>query len=184
MTKKFNIMVLVSFLIDGALILKGWVNRFFFRLSCVFGYVKLAWQDQDWDFVYLLLVIQHKLRRMRVHFVTHDIVENAQKIGSLLKELEDAIDRVIDDDFCKELYSEHDEKWGEISFEREPVYGLDGEVKFWRVETQRKNVVTEEDKENEKEEFSKIMKKHVDQREEDVKKVFDTMRDNLQSWWD
>jgi len=59
----------------------------------------------------------------------------------------------------------------------------------WRLylpkfETQRKNVVTEEDKENEKEEFSKIMKKHVDQREEDVKKVFDTMRDNLQSWWD
>ena len=174
-------MVLASFLS------KSWyfkamdyIYRFFFRLKTIFSYVKLAWNDHDYDWVYLMLVLQYKLKRMRVHFVKHNIVERAQEYGVQIKDLEDTIERILDGNYCAQEYASHYAKWGKITFDRESIMG----GKLTRIKLRMSNVKTEEDENNEREEHFKIMEEYEKQKTNDIKKLFDTMRDNIQNWWD
>lgn len=59
--------------------LDGWKRTFFFH--------QVLKDDHDWDYCYLLDLIEFKLKSMRQYFWTHDIVENEKEYGNICDKL-------------------------------------------------------------------------------------------------
>lgn len=46
-------------------------------------YYPIISKDEDWDFGFLITLIEYKLKRMSRYFHTHDIVENESRYGDI-----------------------------------------------------------------------------------------------------
>lgn len=59
--------------------LEGWEKTF--------AYHDILKDDFDWDYCFLLDLIEFKLKKMREYFWTHDIVENEKRYGDICDKL-------------------------------------------------------------------------------------------------
>lgn len=142
----------------------------------------IIWQDRNWDHYFIYRIFWYKLVRMEHHIRKHGNHEDADKDSDTIKICIDALDRLIEDDYNKTGFEEHDKKWGRSEFKFSEWKEGDPELKELKIE--RDKVVTEEDKEQETKEFFKVTDDERNLKEKDLDTLFKTMRENIENWWD
>lgn len=82
---------------------------------------KVLKDDADFDYAYILIILKYKLQRTRLHIQEHNIVVRAKEICDGIKEVEDLLDRVIEDDYFRGLFQEFQKKYGKATLHREKL---------------------------------------------------------------
>lgn len=108
------------------------------------------------------------------------MVVAAPVIANEILHVEKLIDKFMDDDFCAEEFAAHDEKWGEMKIGSKPT----NNPQLLEMTFNRKNVLTEEDEEQEGKEFRVLLEKREKEKQECWDEIFDSMKKYMQGWWD
>ena len=157
-----------------------WFARDIYRfIKRILEYSPILWKDVDYDYASILDMLQYKIKRTREHIEHHDFITNSQKYCKQMLEVEQLIEKIREDEFCKAEYEAHDKKWGESIHVHIPVPGTD--CTEWR--TNRLNVRTEKDRINELKEYRKIMHMENQRKQNAWNKLFKLMNQNMRNWW-
>lgn len=150
----------------------GWtignkVKRFFSRIQRFFDYVPLIWKDEDWDSAYIYILMKYKIGRIRKTIHENDNHEGCEKDVANMKEVEECIQRVLDESHMDKEYEEFHDKYP-MKFEdmKDGTSRLvdQGEP----CNTERKNLVA----------------KSNEMWLKDWNRIWEIMKDESRKWWD
>lgn len=152
--------------------MKYYVGYFLENLRALIDYIPLIWKDRDWDFVFFLLMMKFKLKRMRNYFLKSSILckKSSKETVDQIKKAEQLIDLMIEDDFIKKEYAAHNKKWGKSKVLKNGVWG--------------KDFLTESQKKQEQKEIRKIFILEEKRRSKTWKDFFSILEKDLPGWWD
>jgi hypothetical protein len=155
--------------------IKSW-----FRYDIPYGlknllvWFKVIWSDRNWDYHYIYIILRHKLDLMEKAIRSNNNHTEANRDADQIKECVDILDRLIDDAYFDLAYKDYEEKWGGIKFR----------VEENRLQLDNPKVQTPEDHEEERHDFKNAMMKENILKENDINRLFDLMKNNIQGWWD
>ena len=134
----------------------------------------IIWQDRDWEHYYLSAILRHKLDSMAKFYDGDDAWNvDAQKLAQQMKFCVLILDRMLEDDYNRGEYDEHDKKWGELEF----ITNEKGMITMTRA-----NRSMNEDLEQE--EYKRVSENEMKNRDADIATLFKIMNENLLCWWD
>lgn len=156
----------------------SYIRNIFRSIKRSYEYAKFGWSNEDYDYNYLLKLIEFKLIRLQDcisngHHIPDKATDQSIRICiKLLKKL-----AFKDSSYFTNL---HYTKWGqpELLISEPDAKGLCG------VEIKHKNVITDEDKEKQTQEFLEAYKKDEEQELRDVRLLFSIMAKYHKRWWD
>lgn len=135
----------------------------------------IIWNDRDWDYNYLLILLKFKLENMSYRLYTDDIStvcrKNSKKIDKAVK----ILSRMIEDEYDSNHLKDHDKKWGKLKMTVSPD--------TFQLNFNRPNVKTQDEKEKEHKEYIGLMKKSERARKRDYKNFFQLLETNIRGWW-
>jgi hypothetical protein len=137
---------------------------------------KVIWNDRYWDSYYLFVILCHKLSDMEKNFRKNQITASSEEDADNIKICIDALKRLMEDEHEEISSKEHDEKWGEL------ITTIDETTGQWNFT--RKNIKTQQDKQQETTEHDNYMKKAEEQRQDDLNLICDTIKKKSFGWWD
>jgi hypothetical protein len=143
-------------------------------------YSKHLKDDFDWDYSYILRLLQYKLERTRKCIVSNNIVSSAPKIAQQITAVEDLLKRVIEDQYLDEIGAPFYAKFGRLKMSSR---GTKKGEKFVPVtlkfekETQRNSALL-------RRKHIALMLKAERMRRRDLSKAFKLMEKNIWGWWD
>ena len=156
-------------------------KRFYSFITKMFIYGKLLWYDFEFDYVYLLRILQLKLRLMADNFEKRGVTVSAPKKAKEIRICVYLIDRIIDNNYDELLTKKLEEKYGKLEWE----FTDTEDSKFKELHLYRKKAPEGTPEfEDEKKQSLKIIKYSDEQRQRDINYLFDTMKKNIQGWWD
>lgn len=137
-------------------------RRFLEQLYNLWRWLPVIWRDKDWDYVYLLRLMQVKCKHMAE---LHE--ENRRHVGweRTVRELRivaHLLDRLATDDYCDEEYLTHIAKWPRVSIGN-----------HWPAATPLESC-----------EFRRIMKREAILRRQDMDMLLNLLRRKMRTWWD
>jgi len=138
--------------------------------------------DYDWDYFYILRMLQYKLKRTRKQILENNIILRTEEVASQIKHAEDLIQKYLDDDFCKNEQKKHDVVWGKITDFTKEVE-RNGK-KVHQFDIQRANVTTEKEKAQERLEQKAIWNQQDYERQECLNLIFAHLLKYLPEFWD
>lgn len=144
-------------------------------------YAKILWKDFDWDFTYILILLQYKLKRTRLAILKDNIILRNEEVASQIEHVETLISKYLDNDFCKELYDAHDKKWGTRVKNEDASEPSNAP---WDWPFRRENATTIKLHRQEKEEYMAIHELAEKERQKVFENIFDFMKKYMQQWWD
>lgn len=140
------------------------IKRFNSFLKRCWDYLPILWADRDWDYVYLLVLMQFKIKRMKELHMRYKRHVGVEKTIKQLLICEQLLDRMSKDNYIDQAHEEHNKKWHPNTdfFERLNKHDPKENKEF------KKNIIDygEYMYKQDLELFCKIFKKHV------------------RSWWD
>lgn len=74
------------------------------KVSQLIDWAKVIWKDEDCDWEFILYILQHKIRRVRFNITKLNRSENVEAVTKEIKDCEDAIERILDHNYCKEEF--------------------------------------------------------------------------------
>jgi len=98
---------------------------------------------------------------------------DAPKLAHEMKICRFILDRLIEDDYNREGYDVHDEKWGELEFTTNEKGNL-------TITRENRNM----NEELEQEEYKTVYEREAELIKTDIDNLFEMIRKNLQKWWD
>lgn len=154
------------------------IKRFFEKISKIISYLPILWQDEDWDYEYLLVLMKFKLKRMRDVIYSNDIVTKDEKRNIVIS-INQTIDHI--NNYCDGING-YERVCGKLPFEIgfKMVPTDDGCYKLKTVYKETGEQLSEQDEERYS---THIIKAHNFQQEE-WNKIFDTIKAKGQKWWD
>lgn len=63
------------------------------------GWLPILWEDRDFDYAYILIILKYKLTRTRKCIVKNNIIENIEGLEEQIKKCEETLDRLIEDNY-------------------------------------------------------------------------------------
>lgn len=156
-----------------------YVTPFFYlkNYKRMFKWLSVIWNDREWDYLFLLDILKHKLENDSVYYENDGVTVNSKKVAKQMKMCIALIDRISKDDYSMFMLDKLDEKYGKFIFlptEREGYTSLT-----------RENL-----KDNEKlhEQYRKDSKRFMEyevyMRKQDKEYLFNTMKKHIFRWWD
>lgn len=137
---------------------------------------KVLADDRDWDFAYLLKMIQYKLSRMR-KALKGGYNADSDKVCAQILEVEQAIGRIYDDDYSLKridaIHKKYDVRFG--------TKDEDGHCLFATL-PRKKNGTFDEKAYNA--EMKQAYKDADAEMRKDLEIAFDGMKKNVLGWWD
>lgn len=140
-------------------------------------FIPLVWQLRWWDSYWLLKLIEKQLEWMEENWVKNTNYEGDETHKQNIKETLDSLKAVIKEDYG--FYDKHEEKWGKLEATFTPIEGSECS----KFDSNRKNILTEEDKKREKEEFVNIIYLEQELLKHDTEIVFNNLK-KCKEWWD
>lgn len=147
--------------------------------------IQYAWflrKDFDWDYFYILLLLQYKLKRTRKRIIENDLVVRVEEIAAQIKHAEDLIQNWRDDNFCEDLHKAHEEKWGDTVDLSEPFLKNGRTYYTWNMS--REKATTPELREQERKEQRVIYSAHEKAKQECWNDIWNQIKEYGQWWWD
>lgn len=151
------------------------------KLIKIIQWLPILWNDYDWDYSYLLTLIDYKLKRMQKALKEGMAIQ--EHIDAKVKEIQDVRDiikQIEEDNFIEKEEKAHEKEFGKLK--TKTIQNLNNknliEVKFYYAQISKKN--------------NKIaIKKSVGiSRLNEIRcqkayyKMFNLMAKNIQGWWD
>jgi len=134
-----------------------------------FKWIPVIWNDRDWDWLFLLKILRHKLNNDRNYYIKFGIHLRKDKQIRDMKVCVNLLDRLIADEYDDIYQKELEKKWGDY----EGVFCLS-----------RVGVVTEEDRKQYNKDCKKAFEKADYAKKQDLELLFTIMKKKLFSWWD
>jgi len=149
------------------------LKRFLYNIKNIYEWSKILWDDFDWDYDFLLKILDYKLKKMRKYFDNSNIT-TVEEYQSILNEIDtciNAIEQLRNRDYIDEIYKEYYDKYPTtieswIDEQRNVVHGIK------MMNKERKKL------------FDIAYKKEKNKENELNHMLFDTIRDNYEKWWD
>jgi hypothetical protein len=113
--------------------------------------------------------------RKHGHHLNHEKDADKIKICILL------LNRIIKDEYLEMVYKYHDKKWGDIDFKFVPFEDHEG---YSELDITRSNAKTDEEKEQERKEYRKLMHKPDELLQQDLDMLFKMLNKHIRRWWD
>lgn len=167
-----------------------WLNNAYIRVRNFLRWLPFIWRDQHWDYIFLLKLIEQKLRFMQECFeeINHqkeshvDHAETIQQISGVIKLLH----AHSEDAYAMKAFQRTKEKWGDFEFTFEESEYKDGdgtplvELKdpwFAKANTEEENAKANAD-----------LRKALDEariRENKMwERIWNSMSYYVRGWWD
>lgn len=156
-------------------------TRVFWWMVKSFQYSILLWKDCDWDYFYILILLQYKLKRTRKRILADNIVLHTEEVGAQIKHAEDLIQNWRDNNWCKDLQEMHEEKWGNTVNLFDPINVIG--KRTWRWDMPREKATTPELQKQEKKEQRAIYQAMYNAEEECWNEIFDHIKEYGKNWW-
>ena len=137
-------------------------------IESVIFWIPVIWKDRDWDYDFLLKLMEVKIRKMKKFFEEDGVAIHSKKELKEMGIASGLLKRLREEDYTRYLHNKHDEKWGRL------------ELKNNRIE---RNNVPEEKREIERKEFKDIMD-HEDYMVKQDLDYFCKMFKKVRRWWD
>lgn len=137
--------------------IKRRIKRFFYSILNIAKWSKVLWNEQDWDYGFLLDIIQYKLKKMEKYFSTADICtsETYDEILDSLRICIKSLEKIINEDSFNEFHNNLPDH----------TYGKE------YTEVERKL-------------FTEAVDNYTKKEKELNDEFFDTMKENFRKWWD
>lgn len=156
------------------------VRSFYYGIKNLKKWFPIIWKDRDWDYFYLYKILKFKLERMEYLQRKYGYAVDSNKIADQIKLCINLLDRILKDEYSDMVFKKHDKKWGKLQMVFKP---LEDNPNFSEL-LKRENVITEEDKKQERKEFAKLIQIEDNLKKQDIDLLFDTMKKYSQRWWD
>jgi DNA-directed RNA polymerase subunit H (RpoH/RPB5) len=144
-------------------------------------YSNFLQKNYDWDYIYIIDLLRYKIKRVRKYIKKHNIIEREtlDKIVSQMTETEKLLERIISNDYIVEIEKEFIEKFGgkirlKTKFKKNHVLDIEHDY----------SEINENQIEEAKKEFEKILEREFELRKTDLKKAFELITENIWGWWD
>ncbi len=143
-------------------------------------YKKVLKDDYDWDWIFILRLLQYKLERTRKCILENNIIVEAPKVARQIREVEVLLKRVDQDCYFEEISKDFRKRYGRLrmKFKKakpgEKYTTLD--LKYAK-ETPRNAAKIHA-------EGSRLYRRAHKMQRNDLKKAFDLIFKNIWGWWD
>lgn len=133
---------------------------------------KIIWNDRNWDYIYIIKLLEFKIKLMEQDFNKNSNFIDAEKILKELKIVRLLCNKLIKDNYEEEQLYSHDKKWGELDldFNNDEILLL------------RENAKNKEDQVKETKEFLKKIEKAEVNKKSDINFLFKFISRNIQKW--
>lgn len=153
------------------------LHKFYEKIKKIIAYLPLLWQDEDWDYDFLIKLIQFKLLRMKNKFVANNIVSNEclQEICNGIDKTLQYIDNYYDDDIFEKTH-------GSLPFQYEfkSILNDNGAYNQVTYNSNTGNPLTK----REEEIYQKFIVDKYEFQSQQWNAIFDTIRNEGRKWWD
>lgn len=147
----------------------------------MFKYGKLLWNDFEFDYTYLLKILQFKMKLMSEYMNDKGITVSSSDKAKELKFCVNLIDRILENNYDDIPIKNLEDKYGKLKWESEYIENS----KFLELNLYREKAPKgTEEYDQERKEAQKIVYNAERQRKQDINYLFDTMKKRLESWWD
>ena len=152
------------------------MRNIWYGIKNIIAWFPIIWRDRDWDSWYIYEILNFKLGRMEKTIRKYGHAVESEAIADQIAMVVAGLDRLIEDDYCADMHLFVREQWGDLEF---TGTGKDGYTTI-----RASKVKTEEDKEAYSKDINACFIEEEKAITADLALVFDTMRDNIRSWWD
>lgn len=149
--------------------IRYYYQYFIYGIKNLISYFSIVWNDRDWDQYYFYRLLQFKLKRIRDR-MNLGLFEGSELIASDIDTAIQALERILNDNYCENEWKHIENTYGKLVFKNGTIV--------------REKVLTEEMQEKEKEDVFNISKLEYDRKTNDINLVFDTIKENVEKWWD
>lgn len=154
--------------------------RNIWRSLCNLWYwLPIIWGDRQWDHIFLIRILGHKLAAMEKFFESDSIIAGSDRVAEEIRRCRIAATRITKGEYLSVTLAPHEEKWGEAEIIWKPI---DDEYD----ELVGVAVLGLDDEASAMEERERLaLYRLVDHlREQDYETLFTLMGMHIQGWWD
>lgn len=154
--------------------------RIFRKIKRIIDYIPILWNNEDWDYEHLLELIEFKLKRIKKCIRQNDIIVEHE-----IQEIENSIDKTLK---AIDNYLYHIENF--TMLDPDELYNVE---MYWKKNEDRNTYsmtykfIDGEDV-PEDHEFHKYNEKYIKRlylwQQANWNRIWNTIRDNSQKWWD
>lgn len=149
--------------------IRYYYQYFKYGIKNLFTYFHIIWKDRDWDQYYFYVLLQFKLKKIR-NRLNLNLFEGSENVVKEIDIAIEALERIIDDNYCKEEWFLINDKYGKLIFKNNSIV--------------REKTLTPEKEESEKNDILNIFKLENERRTSDIKLVCNIIEKNVETWWD
>lgn len=143
-------------------------------------YKKILRKDEDWDWAYILRLLQYKLERTRECIVSNGIIVEAPKVARQIREVEILLERVEKNRYYDDVSKDFRKKYGQIRMisgkAKSGAKGVPVHIKYQRETPRNAKKIRIES--------SRLWRQAERMQHRDLKRAFDLMLKNIWGWWD
>lgn len=136
------------------------ITKIIEKIIKIIQYIPILWRDEDWDYEYLLDLISFKLNKMKKCLIKNNIVEHNQ-LRAMIISINQCLDHI--ENYQDPTVSKFTKLYGEC-----PV-----KITFGQELTEEENELCHE-----------YFLKHHNFEQDEWNKIWDTIKEHGQSWWD
>ena len=156
------------------------VREFYYWIQKSCEYAWFLRKDFDWDYAYILYLLQYKITRTRKRIQEDNIIENTEKYVAEMQVAEKMLEDIINDTFLIEQFAKHEEKWGELDMVSHPC---DDDGIACVITFKRERAKTEEEIQQEKKEFMELINLETKARDDAYLNLFLYLATHIRNWW-
>lgn len=146
--------------------------NFYHNICNIISWIPVLWNNWDWDWQFLMKILEFKLTRMQKFFASDDcIIKDGSQVSAQIKVCVDLIKKIQNDDWIQDEWDKHEEKWG--------PYQRENGIPF-----RRTNAVAGKSLEQERQEFRRLCHLEDYKREKAWDVLFRVMRRRMRHWWE
>jgi len=141
----------------------------------------IIWNDKNWDYAYLLKILEFKLTLMRDTLKKNNITTS---VNRQVKQIDYALYLLKDKEHIEKEQKEWDAKWGEVDyFPEEFSIKVDQGISYSRLWTLKKEH-TEEEYQQAYKEMSELYDLEYKRIEDRWNRLFKHLKLYMKGWWD
>ena len=102
------------------LVFWNFIKRTIRKTTNVIKWIPVLWEDENWDYIFLLRIIRHKLQMMEDFFYSDRAYSaEAQIIGLDIKMTKKTVDRLLDNEYLDEALVEFEAAYPDYEYKLE-----------------------------------------------------------------
>jgi hypothetical protein len=164
------------------------IRRVYRKIRKIVQWIPLLWEDEDWDYNYILTVLDYKLSRT-YNEIKNGYGDDEEWIKPRCAEIQEVRDMIVEikaDAFAEKEYSEHEEKYGLIKmiYDEEVVRNSRTVIIAYEKAILPDGSINETLNDEAKNARLEISKIEENRRNEAMNKMFSLVAKNIRGWWD